>query len=319
MGIPTGGSKMTGYDNLLSGHTDYEYVTALISRNLAQGTLAIGMDLDGTLVHATPGDHENVPEDIVLENLLNNLNAATLGNTFVLTGRPTEFERRIFPRRNFFIGTEHGSVISHYAGDAPKSRIGSADQIETLTSVFSKAIQSNPVLNGVQIEKHKSVTMTLGFTHIINPNNEKTISDEMNDKMDQMRHAIVDLSNQILASFPQAENADSQLIVKDTVTPTNAVVEIMPAGACKAKSLDFLRQSSILKSHFTVFGGDSGGDREVMEKVRAEQGICLGVGPKAPSCSHLVFKAPEHLRAYLSPFLDNEIARHRIQQPALAL
>ena len=310
---------MTGYDQLLDGHQHYELVTSLIAHNLAQGTLAIGMDLDGTLVHATPGDHENVPEDVVLEHLLNNLNTATFGSTFVLTGRPTEFERRIFPRRNFFIGTEHGSVISHYAGDVPRSRIGNAGQIQKLTAVFAEAINSSPLLRGVQIENHKTVTMTLGFTHIINPDNEKTISAEMTRKMDRMRHEIVDRSNQILATFPEAENADSRLIVKDTVTPTNAVVEIMPAGACKAKSLDFLRQSSILKNHFTVFGGDSGGDSEVMEKVRAEGGICLGVGPKAPSCSHIVFQAPEHLRAYLNQFLDHEVAQNRIRQPALAL
>ncbi len=309
----------TKYDFLIRGEEHYESVTTVISNQLKNGALAIGMDLDGTLVHATPGDHVNVPEDVVLENLLNTLNTATDGHTFVLTGRPDEFARRIFPRRNFFVGTEHGSVVSHHADDAPLNRIGSRLQIIHLTEAFKKAIASNPVLQGVQIEDHKTVTMTLGFTHIINPRNEKTISQEMTDKMNCIAKEIMALSNDILSEFPLEINPHDQMISKDTVTPTNAVVEIMPAGACKSKSLDYLRNSNILRNQFTVFGGDSGGDREVMEKVRNENGICLGVGPKAPECSHIVFKEPEHLRAYLGQFVEAEYVQQRIQQRALAL
>ncbi len=308
--------------SLTSGHENLLDVTTTIYRALERGEVKFGFDLDGTLVHATPGDHVNVPEDAVLEKLLNDLNIITDGNSFILTGRPDEFVKRIFPRRQFIAGTEHGSVISLSASDRPANRIGSADQIARLHNAFHGAIASNPLLEGLQIEDYKTVTMTLGFTHVINPRGERTISPEMTDKMKRISAEIVTLSNQILSEFPQALGEENEMIAVDTVTPTNAVVEIMPRGACKSASLSYLRNSGLLKNMFTVFGGDSGGDKKVMDKVRNEGGICLGVGPKAPDSSHIVFEQPEHLRAFLKLFTDHPISQRKIQvheQRALSL
>lgn len=298
-------------ESLLNGKDQFLHTTTEIHRALVEGNAAAGFDLDGTLVHATPGDHVNVVHDPVLQNLLNDGSVATGGNCFVLTGRPHEFVRRLFDNRQFIAGTQHGAVISLSSDDTPKNRIGSVDVIKRLHAAFEQAIKVNPLLEGVQIEDHKTVTMTLGFTHIINPTGASEITREMTDKMKRISAEIIKIAEKILDEFPSSLNDDNLMTVVDTVTPTNAVIEIMPKGACKSASLDYLRNNGLLSRNFTIFAGDSGGDKKVMDKVRKEEGICLGVGPKAPESSHIVFQRPEHLRAYLSVFIDHPAVKQR--------
>lgn len=311
--------------SLMRGQENLQGVTQTILQELSAGNLAFGFDLDGTLVHATPGDHINVPHDPVVEKLLNDLWAATSENTFVLTGRPSAFTDRLLPKRQFLVGTEHGAVISRRVGEPHKNRIGNPENIKILRRAFDKAIKEDSDLAGVQIEDHKTVTMTLGFTHIINPNNIHISMDEIDErgemarKMKLLTSKIMSLAETILSEFGDVEREQDQIIAVDTVTPTNAVIEIMPRGACKRDSLGYLRETRLITRQFTVFCGDSGGDAKVMNAVKQEGGVCLGVGSKAPDSSAIVFEKPEHLRAYLGSIIDESARTTERDSPNVAV
>ncbi len=284
----------------------------MVAAIIRQG-IVIGADIDGTLVHAVPGEHKNVPADPVLTQLFNNLNDVTGGNAFMLTGRPAEFVHNVFPNRRFLTGSEHGAEISPSSDIDFVARVGDPEKMKQFRAAFREAQANDSDLSKVQIEDYKQSTATLGFTGLINPEGTATIPPEMMERMTSLTKRVIDISSQIL------ENIGAVGVnVLDTVTPTNAVVEILPNGACKAESLQYLRDNGDLDSvGLTVFSGDSGGDEAVMTKVFNEGGICLGVGPKAPDCSHIVFDKPENHRAFLSHVLDRSVTESPAVQSRL--
>ncbi len=288
-------------DKIISGHEAFPEIRRKIIDAIAGGDITFGADIDGTIIHAQPGEHKNVPLELTLTSLFNDLNSAMNGNAFMLTGRPQEFVKNTFGmRRDFLVGTEHGSVISRYAGDTPFFRIGNRDHIINFRKTFEEVRGDDPDYKDLQIEDYKIASATIGFTHMINPNNEPTISSKDMERMRMLTKKIVDLSNRIL----EAQKIPSMQVV-DTVTPSNAVVEIIPVGACKAESLQYLRDEGCLRqTSLTVFAGDSNGDRTVKEKVASEGGICLGVGENAPDCSHVKFSEPEALVFFLRDVLS---------------
>ena len=175
-----------------------------------------------------------------------------------------------------------------------KDSFGNPSKINAFKESFDIARLIDPLLRGAEIEDYKTVTASLGFTKVINPNNNPEISKEAMERMKLITLRVVDVAKKISRDL---EAFDMQVV--DTVTPTNAIVEYIPQGACKAESLQWLReQGHVRRARINVFGGDSSGDRTVMEKIFNEVGgIALGVGPKAPDASHMVFKTPEdHVR-----------------------
>lgn len=301
---------------LIRGEKLLPQVTEQILDAAKEGELTIGADLDGTLVHAEPGVHDNVPHDPALEKLLNRLNFQLNGNVVVITGRPYEFVRNIFPSRNFLVGTEHGAVISRHHGEAPEARIGNPEHVQSFRSALQSELANDDRLTDVQIEDYKEASASINFTHVFNPEHTRDITAEQVQKMQELTAVLVDLSTSIVNDLDS-----SSLQVLDTVTPTNAIIEIIPEGACKAESLQYMRDSGLLSNTaLTVFKGDSGGDQTVMEKVCDEGGIPLGVGPKAPECSKIVFERPEGLRKYFADIADalNDFRNAPSDQPAAA-
>jgi len=281
----------------LGGSDDVLRIEDTIVKAILDGEASIGDDIDGTLAHTPPGEHKNVTPDHNLVRLFNGLYDLTKGQAFMLTGRPFEFGKNFLPGRRFLLGTEHGTNISKQDGMLPFNRIGNPKTIIAFKAAFECARAIDPLLQGVEIEDYKDVTATLGFTHVINPEGKAEIDRESLDRMTQISLRIVETARKISKDL----NAHDMQVV-DTVTPTNAVVEYIPQGACKAESLQYLRDVGLVrKARVNVFGGDSSGDRTVMEKVFNEVGgICLGVGPKAPQASHVVFATPEGHVAFLN-------------------
>lgn len=286
---------------LLKGHENFTDIANRIIEAVIQYSLVIGADIDGTLVHAEPGEHKNVKPNKPLTQIFNHLNSLTNGHAFLLTGRPQEFVDNVFVGRDFLVGTEHGSILSLCEGDVPFARIGNPELMKRFRIEFAQAQKENSFLSEVQIEDYKTSTATLGFTHIINPKGVRDITPEQIGLMNDLTQAVCTLSEKILKSLGATD-----INVVNTVTPTNAVIEIMPEGACKADSLQYLRDNGFIRTtDLTVFSGDSGGDLNVMEKVSNEGGICLGVGPKAPECSDIVFSSPEEHVKFLSFVIEH--------------
>jgi len=280
---------------VISGVDAIPDITDRIVQAIRDKDITLGADIDGTLVHAVPGEHRNVLPEHDLVGEFNNLYDITGGQAFVLTGRPYEFVKNALPGRKFLAGTEHGSVISSTPDAEQIVRIGNVQAMTAFREAVKHKIGKDPLLDGVQIEDYKTVTATLGFTPIINKHGKPEIGRKATRLMGFMQKAVVNLAHE---GVVEADLTGVDVV--DTVTPTNAVVEVMPQGACKAESLQHLRdKGNIRKTGLTVFMGDSGGDATVMRKVFNEGGICLGVGPKAPDTSHVVFDRPEDLRHYL--------------------
>ena len=265
--IPT----LKGAENL-NGIFD-RVVQATIDQDITDG-----YDLDGTVVHAVPGEHVNVPQDPALENMFNTRNIHTDGGTYSKTGRPRIFTTKLMPNAKILVGTEHGGIF-HLPDGTDIIRAGDPEAVKEVLRLFSEVKQTSELLKRVQIEDHKQVSGTIGFTHIINPHSLPEINQEAIFQMEELTKEITDkLTNTI------ERLGFSDLQVVPTVTPTNAVIELLFEGSCKAESVLYARDNGLLKrANTNVFCGDSDGDRSVMEMISKEPGgICIGVGPKAP-------------------------------------
>lgn len=292
-----------------------------IFRRIVEATLAEDItdsyDLDGTLLYAKPGEHVNVPHDPNAEYIILQRNRQTNGNSPPITGRPHIFVKNAMPNARVLIGTEHGSVW-HFPDGQLINRIGDPQTIKEILACFDETRQASDLLRDVQIEDHKTVSGTIGFTHIINPHNLTEIDTEALQRMKEIRLSVV---GQLQSTIDKLGIRDLQVV--PTVTPTNAVVELLFEGACKAESIRHAREQGWLKNASTnVFCGDSNGDKSVMEMIASETGgICLGVGPKAPTCSHVVFAGPEHLRAFWGRVIETVDERQQalpslVKEPA---
>lgn len=295
----------------LKGGEDLHDIFNTIIKATLEAYITEGFDLDGTMVHAKPGEHENVPHDPQLEQIFLRRNRQTGGQSYPLTGRPRIFIDNLMPNTETFRATEHGSVL-HLPDGTDVYRIGDPQIVEEVMKCFNDTRKTLELLQGVQIEDHKTVSGTIGFTHLINPHNLREIDVEALQRMEDIKNAVVDTLQSTIDKLGIKE-----LQVVPTVTPTNAVVELLFEGACKAESIRYARQQGWIKRASTnVFCGDSNGDKSVMEMIASEPGgIALGVGQSAPNCSHVVFAKPEHLRAFFGKVITTVDERQKALSP----
>ncbi|MEM6811831.1 MAG: HAD family hydrolase [Pseudomonadota bacterium] len=293
--------------SVLRGIEKLPEVEERIVQGLIDRDITIGSDIDGTLAHDTPGEHVHVNEGSRVTRLWNGLNRASNGQAPLMTGRPHTYIEHKFIGREFLAASEHGLGISFTEGHDAHYWKDTVSDIDRFKAHFQEAELNTPLLQGVQIEDHKKATATLGFTHLINPRLDHQITEEMMERMRALTKQVCRTSEEILSTI-----GSKGLKVRQTVTPTNAVVEILPKGVCKAKSFKYLRDKNILATTATtVFCGDSKGDKSVMKMVAAEEGgIALGVGPKAPKCSDVVFAQPDDLLKFLEGSLRLAAPQH---------
>lgn len=269
-------SRMCGNDpRPLAGQDIADRLTGLHGT----GGVAWFFDLDGTLIHAKPGENANVPADQALQSLLNMLTAQSGGALAVVTGRPRVFVESLLPRRDFASGVEHGAILQEIPqGPWHRRSKVTKETLDRIRSVLEARIRNIP---GAQVEDHKEGTLTVEFTAAANP-----------DKLaDELEAAI--------KSYLAAQGGEPIDVLKATV-PGNYVIELLPQGAGKAAAVDHLMATARFAGKIPVFCGDSAGDEGAMQRVRQLGGIAIGIGPKAPACRDIHFADITAMRTYLS-------------------
>ena len=259
----------------LSGH---EKLAQLYARHRGGG-VAWFFDLDGTLIHAKPGENVNVPADAALQDMLNALTRQSGGALAVITGRPRVFVESLLPARDFASGVEHGAILQ----DVPqgpwqrRSKV-TKETLDNIRAVLEDRIRGIP---GAQVEDHKVGTLTVEFTQAADP-------DRLADELEAA-----------IKTFLAAQGGEPIDVLKATV-PGNYVIELLPQGAGKAQAVDHLMAAAPFAGKIPVFCGDSKGDEGAMLRVRERGGIAIGIGPKAPACRDVHFPDVRAMRAFLS-------------------
>jgi trehalose 6-phosphate phosphatase len=259
----------------LAGHDRAAHVFAQHRR----GGVAWFFDLDGTLIHAKPGENANVPADHALQDLLNILTAQSGGALSVITGRPRVFVEALLPRRDFASGVEHGAILQELPqGEWKRRSKVSKETLDKIRAVLEDRIRHIP---GAQVEDHKEGTLTVEFTQAANPD---TLADELESA---------------IRAYLVAQGGEPIDVLRATV-PGNYVIELLPQGAGKAPAVDHLMAAAPFAGKIPVFCGDSKGDEGAMQRVKELGGIAIGIGPKAPVCRDIHFADIHAMRAFLT-------------------
>lgn len=255
-----------------------------------KGRAAWFFDLDGTLIHAKPGENVNVPPDRTLQAMLNKLADRTGGAVAIITGRPRIFVETLLPLRNYPTGVEHGAILQEKPRGAwtRRSKV-EKEELDEIRALIEAEIKN---IAGAQIEDHKQGTLTVEFTQAANP-------DALADRLEAQLRTIMQ------ARAARGDRAPID-ILRATV-PGNYVIELLPQGVGKAQAVDHLMATASFKGKIPVFCGDSQGDEGAMRRVRELGGIAIGIGPKAPTCRDVHFADVAAMRAFIT---------HAVRMPA---
>ena len=235
-------------------------------------------DLDGTLIHAKPGENAGVPADTALQDMLNRLSAQSGGAVAVVTGRPRVFVESLLPRRDYASGVEHGAILQEVPqGDWKRRSKVTKETLDRIRAVLEDRIRG---IEGAQVEDHKEGTLTVEFTAAAHP---EKLADEL---------------EAAIKAYLAAQGGEPIDVLK-AVVPGNCVIELLPQGAGKAAAVDHLMASAPFTGRIPVFCGDSAGDAGAMARVKELGGIAIGIGPKAPSCRDIHFPDVAAMRAFL--------------------
>ena len=244
----------------------------------SQRRVAWFFDLDGTLIHAKPGENAGVPQDADLQDMLNTLSAQARGAVAVITGRPRVFVESLLPRRNYASGVEHGAILQEIPqGEWKRRSKVTKETLDKIRAVLEDRIRG---IDGAQVEDHKEGTLTLEFTAAANP-------EKLGDELEAAVKAYL------------ATQDGAPIEVLKAVVPGNCVIELLPQGAGKAAAVDHLMAAAPFAGRLPVFCGDSAGDAGAMARVKELGGIAIGIGPKAPACRDIHFADVKAMRAFL--------------------
>lgn len=243
--------------------------------------LAWFFDLDGTLVHATPGVHTGVKRDHLLEGTLNLLHRQAGGALAVITGRPDIFTHALFARASFAVATEHGAVVRLPGASVPQVRGRARDFAEIRRQIETKLGN----LPGVYVEDHKIASLTVQFTEAADPM--------------ALAARITAVAEQV-ANDPAFQDAQDPLIVVSAPVPGNCVVDILSRNAEKSSAVDYFMRQAAFAGKKPIFFGDSEGDRRAMDLCKSLGGYAVGIGPKAPACADIVLGSVREARAWLA-------------------
>lgn len=243
-----------------------------------RGRVAWFFDLDGTLIHAKPGENAGIPADTALQDMLNTLSAQARGAVAVVTGRPRVFVESLLPLRQYASGVEHGAILQEIPqGEWKRRSKVTKETLDKIRAVLEDRIRG---IDGAQVEDHKEGTLTLEFTAAANP---EKLADEL---------------EAAVKAYLAAQGGEPIDVLK-AVVPGNCVIELLPQGAGKAAAVDHLMASPPFAGRLPVFCGDSAGDAGAMARVKELGGIAIGIGPKAPACRDIHFPDVKAMRAFL--------------------
>ena len=246
---------------------------------------AFFFDADGTLARFEPGNHDKAPHARDVEHILNDLHSNAQGAVAVITGRPKTFIDNAFPFRQFLAAGEHGAYTITPEGNVKFA--GQDYDFHRIRSTVEKALDDFLIFNGAYVEDHKWATLTLQFTEAANP-----------------EQIVDDIKSILEASLDGIEQDESDpLRVEVSPAPGNFVGDILPASACKAKSMDLFMKDPAFAGKIPVAWGDSNGDSEMFRRAKELGGITVGVGPKAPK-SDIHLADPEAVLALLQKIND---------------